>query len=316
MTSKTALYTRQLDNLKSDFSILDAYLKDPSVSDIMINPDGKLFIKGSEGRCNTDKIVDSETTRRIILSTAAMLGVTVNSEQPTLAGVIPSYNCRIQGFIEPRTTAPSLVIRRPSNRVFTLLDYVMDDRLNKKHNDIIYEALMTRKNILIGGGTGTGKTTFLNALINEVAVHRSTDRFYIVEDTPEINCKASDYISVLSDPIHTVESVRDALRSCPDRIVFGELRHGDTALEFLKALNTGHPGGFATVHADSAPKMLNRIVDLISEAIAGRVSYSFIAETVNYCVFLSNEPGRGPYVKELIEVSPVVDGEKFNVSIL
>ena len=142
--------------------------------------------------------------------------------------------------------------------------------LTEAHADELRAAAIERRNILISGGTGSGKTTLANALLAEPAF--ADDRVFLIEDTPELQCSAWDVVPVLTrrfpKPITVVDLVRDALRMRPDRIIIGEMRDGSAALETLKAWNTGHPGGLSTIHANSAEEALTRLADLLSEVTA------------------------------------------------
>lgn len=303
---------RQMENLYAEIDVIGKLLKDPRVSDILINSDGKVWTRSSGvGRSFTGIVVDSETVRRIILSTASLISKDLTPDYPVLEGVIPGYGYRIQAYIEPWAEAPFLSIRKPTEKVFTLVDYLNDGRITLAQQGALWEAIETRKNIMISGGTGTGKTSILNALINEVAIRCPQHRLFIVEDTPEIKCMVEDYTSLVVPAEHSVDAVRGALRSNPDRIIFGELRYGNTALDYLKASNTGHPGSFATVHSDNAYRTLPRIVSLIQESITGSVDYGFVADAINVIVHLESEPNFGPRVVELLEVIPNVVGGKF-----
>ena len=128
-----------------------------------------------------------------------------------------------------------------------------------------------RKNILIGGGTGSGKSTLTNAIIDKMTEYTPNDRFYIVEDVPELQCNAHDKTMISVNPVHAAEAVRTALRWTPDRIIFGEVRYGEVANELLKAWNTGHTGNVTTIHADSCASMLMRMEDLLREVIPGTI---------------------------------------------
>lgn len=148
-----------------------------------------------------------------------------------------------------------------------------------------------RRNILISGGTGSGKTTLANALLAEPAF--AGDRVFLVEDTAELQCSAWDCVAVLTRrhprPIGVVDLVRDALRMRPDRIVVGEIRDGAAALETLKAWNTGHPGGLSTLHANSAEEALQRLEDLLLEVVAEPPRRS-LAQAVDLIAHLRRTP--------------------------
>jgi type IV secretion system protein TrbB len=151
-----------------------------------------------------------------------------------------------------------------------------------------FEAIASHANILIGGGTGSGKTTFANALLKVIA-ERTEDRVHIIEDTPELQCEVRNKLQVLvQPPVYTWQrAVMDAMRYRPDPIVVGEVRDG-SALELLKAWNTGHPGGMATIHANDTSAMLDRICQLIEEVVypAPRL---LVAQTVNVCVHIRRD---------------------------
>lgn len=312
-SNSTLVLDRQLSNLHNDIKILVPYLDDPEVSDIMINPDGKLFFrKPLRGRFNSNIVVPQEVTRRILNAVAHMIGKTIDADNPRLAAVIPEYECRLHGLVPPITLGPSLCIRKPLQSVPSLIDYVNSGRMAGAHYDAILDAIINHSNIMIGGGTGTGKTTLLNSILNEIHIQFNNERFFIVEDTPEIKCIAPDVVPCVVPSNETVEAVRDALRENPDRIIFGELRYGDTALEFIKALNTGHPGGCATLHCDSSLRLLPRLMDLIAESVRGVVQPSFLSETINICIYLENVPGIGPKITDVLMVNKETHGGKYS----
>jgi type IV secretion system protein VirB11 len=308
MAEQQSLYQRQLSNLDHDLRPIMAELLDPRVTDIMVNPGGKLWTKKfGEMTCYSGRSLDRESVLRIIMSTAALIEKKVTKDQWNLTGVIPKYNARIEAFIEPTVSSPTFCLRKPTMLALALDDYVRDGRLSALHEKVIAQAVTERANILVGGGTGTGKTTFLNALISEVARARPDDRLYLVEDTPEINCQARNFVSLVVGPNESIKAVRSALRYKPDRIIFGELRYGEVALEWLKASSTGHPGGMCTVHADSATRMLPRMRDLLLECFSGAVPLNIIYEAIGLCVYLQDIPGFGPRVVEVARVQPSLD---------
>ncbi|HBY43107.1 MAG TPA: P-type conjugative transfer ATPase TrbB, partial [Brevundimonas sp.] len=170
-------------------------------------------------------------------------------------------------------------------------------------------AARDRLNILISGGTGSGKTTLANAVLAEPAF--AGDRVFLIEDTPELQCSAWDVVSVVTrrqpKAIGVADLVRDALRMRPDRIVIGEMRDGAAALETLKSWNTGHPGGLSTVHANSAIEALRRMEDLIGE-VASQVPHRMIGEAVK-CVVHIRRTSSGRRVEAVVEVLGYADGD-------
>lgn len=236
----------------------------------MANPDGRLVVDTlGEGRRDTGERLSSEARERVIRLVAEHVGETVTRDDPRLAGVLPSGE-RFQGFLPPVTAHPAFSIRKKPPVIWRLDDYVAQGILQPGQAETLREAAKARRNVLISGGTGSGKTTLANAVLAEPAF--AGDRVFLVEDTPELQCAAWDLIPVLTRrhpvPIGVVDLVRDALRMRPDRIVVGEMRDGAAALETLKAWNTGHPGGLSTLHANSAREAILRLEDLLQEVVA------------------------------------------------
>ncbi|GHU78537.1 hypothetical protein FACS189462_3370 [Spirochaetia bacterium] len=153
---------------------------------------------------------------------------------------------------------------------------------------------------MIGGGTGSGKTTFTNACIEKMREFTPDDRFYIIEDTPELQCKSKNKTQVYIRPEQATQAIRTALRWCPKRIIFGEVRSGIVAVELLEAWNTGHSGNVTTLHADSAASMMSRLIGMLREVITGTIPD--LSTTIQLCVHLSSKQGFGPYVDEIISV--------------
>jgi type IV secretion system protein VirB11 len=163
------------------------------------------------------------------------------------------------------------------------------------------KAVIDRKNILVAGGTSSGKTTLANALLAEVA--QQDERVILIEDTRELQCTAPDCVALRTKAgvVSLADLVRSTLRLRPDRIIVGEVR-GPEALDMLKAWNTGHPGGIATVHANSAESALYRLEQLIQEVVT-TVPRRLIAEAIDTIVFIS---GRG--IARRIETITQLDG--------
>ncbi len=267
--------------------VLDA-LADAHVVEILANPDGRLVLdRIGSGRFDTGVRLEPEARERVVRLVADYVGDPVTRENPRLAGVLPATGERFQGFLPPVTAAPAFSIRKRPAVIWTLDDYVRDGVMTEAQAEVLREAVRRRRNLLISGGTGSGKTTLANALLAEPAF--ANDRVFLIEDTPELQCSAWDLVATLTRRhpvvIGVVDLVRDALRMRPDRIVVGEMREGSAALETLKAWNTGHPGGLSTIHANSAGEALTRLEDLLAE-VGSPLATRVIASAVNTIVHI------------------------------
>jgi len=271
-----------------------AALSDPLVVEVVVNPDGRLILdRVGTGRADTGAALEPDARERVIRLIADYVGEPVTRETPRLAGVLPVTGERFQGILPPVTAAPAFSIRKRPAMIWTLDDYVRDGVVTRDQAEGLRAAVRDRRNLLISGGTGSGKTTLANALLAEPAF--ANDRVFLIEDTPELQCSAWDLVAALTRrhpvAIGVVDLVRDALRMRPDRIVVGEMREGSAALETLKAWNTGHPGGLSTIHANSAAEALSRLEDLLAE-VGSPLPARVIAKTVNVIVHIRREPHR------------------------
>jgi type IV secretion system protein VirB11 len=288
---------RLMDNFFDDILPLRKYLDDPGVTDIFVTGSGEIIVKiFGKGKVFTGEFMSPSKTRGIILSAANLLNKPLDplGGVPKLEAVIPKpLSARLTGLLPPWTASPELTIRKPPKQIFPLEDYVEKGRLKQDEYDLICRYIKERKNILAGGGTGSGKSTFTNAVLKKMVEYTPDDRFYIVEDVPELQCEARDKTQIEVNPKHAAEAVRTALRWTPDRIIFGEVRYGEVANELIKAWNTGHTGNITTVHADSCASMLARIEDLLREEIKGLIPD--LSSAVHLCVHLTGTKN-GPLV--------------------
>lgn len=276
------------------------FLEDPSIVEVMLNPDGRLWIdRLSEGLSDTGERLSPADGERIIRLVAHHVGAEVHNGAPRLSAELPETGERFEGLLPPVVAAPTFAIRKPAVAVFTLDDYVAAGIIAGGQAEALRLAVAARKNILVAGGTSTGKTTLTNALLAEVA--KTSDRVVLIEDTRELQCAAPNLVALRTkDGVASLsELVRSSLRLRPDRIPIGEVR-GAEALDLLKAWGTGHPGGVGTIHAGSAIGALRRLEQLIQEAVV-TVPRALIAETIDLVAVLS---GRGS-LRRLAELSRV-----------
>ncbi|MGM3386900.1 P-type conjugative transfer ATPase TrbB [Stutzerimonas stutzeri] len=275
-------------------------LDDVDVAEVMLNPDGRLWIdRLSGGRQEIGTLSPSEA-ERIVRLVAANMGHAVNGARPLLSAELPETGERFEGVLPPASPAPAFAIRKRAVQTLTLDRYVEHRVITSGQRDVLREAVRERKNILIAGGTSSGKTTLANALLAEVA--GTGDRVLVLEDTVELQCTARDQVCLraISDVVTMKDLVRSTLRLRPDRIVVGEVR-GAEALDLVKAWGTGHPGGIATIHAGSGHGALLRLEQLILE-VALAAPRALIAEAVNLVVVLTGR-GCARRVQEMVWVS-------------
>ena len=265
------------------------FLEDPAVVEVMLNPDGRLWVdRLSEGLSDTGERLSPADGERIVRLVAHHVGAEVHPRSPRVSAELPDSGERFEGLLPPVVAAPAFAIRKPAVAVFSLDDYVAANIMTTDQAVILRQAVASRANILVAGGTSTGKTTLTNALLAEVA--KTADRVVIIEDTRELQCAAPNLVAMRTkDGVATLsELVRSSLRLRPDRIPIGEVR-GSEALDLLKAWGTGHPGGIGTIHAGSGIGALRRLEQLIQEAVI-TVPRALIAETIDLVAVLS---GRG-----------------------
>ena len=283
--------------------VIAGALADRLVVEVMVNPDGKIWVdRIGEGRSWTGELLAPADADRILRLLADHVGEVVTRDNPRISATLPITGERFQGAFMPVVASPAFAIRKRPEVVFTLDEYVGEGIMTARHAEVIREAAVARQNILIVGGTGSGKTTLANAILAEPAFSR--DRVILIEDTAELQCSAQDKIQMLTKrtdpPVTMTDLVRDTLRLRPDRIIIGEVRDG-SALDLLKAWNTGHPGGLATIHANSALEGLTRLEDLIGE-VTQRIPYRAIAQAINVLIYIERT-ARGRRVQAVSRVT-------------
>ena len=287
--------------------IILKHLHDDKVIEIMLNPDGKLVIDYLGGdKIVTNDIIPISQASRILKLIATHSETIVTSEQPSLAAELPIKKSRFQGWLPPVVSQASFAIRKRAVKIFTLDDYVKNKIITEKIQTNLIAAIKNKKNIIVIGGTGSGKTTFSNALLAEMS--KSDDRILILEDLPELQCSSKDHVAmVTTSQVSMRDLVKGSLRMRPDRIIVGEVRDG-TALDLLKAWNTGHPGGLCTIHANSAKGGVNRLRDLMLEAVEN-IPNSLITEAVDILVFIERTKNGSRKIKDIVELTGVKNNE-------
>lgn len=330
-TSVEPLFVRLEAKLKRELGeVVLQLLSARDTEDIVLNPDSSLWVK----RMNTDfQRVGSMAPAQAasaLNTIAAWKGTVMNHDRPVLETELPLDGSRFEGIVCPVVRNPIFAIRLRPKQIFTVADYESTGILSRKndarnrtrsrmsfaeavrgieHADVIRAAIQSRKNILVVGATGSGKTTLINAILDELSRIAPGDRVVSIEDTTELQCSVPNYVDLRAvGGVSMLDCLRACMRLKPTRIVVGEVR-GAEAHAMLKAWNTGHPGGAATVHANDALSGLIRMESLVSEATSAP-QQALIAEAIDLVVFVDQEPSlqAGRKVREVMVVSGYHDG--------
>jgi len=281
-------------------SLVAAALDDPDVVEVLLNPDGTLWIdRLSSGRAPMGASLSAADGERIIRLVAAHVRAEVHAGKPLLSAELPETGERFEGVLPPAAPGPAFALRKRAVGVIGLDRYIADGILGVEQAAFLRQAVRERQNLLIAGGTSSGKTTLANALLAEIAA--TGDRVLVLEDTVELQCAARDHVPLRTLPgaVSMTELVRATMRLRPDRVIVGEVRGGE-ALDLVKVWGTGHPGGIATVHAGSAHGALLRLEQLILE-VAVHPPRALIAEAVNIVVFIAGR-GRARRIQNIVRV--------------
>lgn len=285
--------------------------------EIIANPDGRVWIeRAGAGRMSAGFALGPMETERAIRLVATLTGSEVTREKPIVSAELPPRGERFEGVLPPVARAPCFAIRKPAARILTLSDFVRAGIATDLQQALLATAVASRANIIIAGGTGSCKTTLANALLAEIAT--LNERIVILEDTRELQCAAEDVVALRTQPgsVSLSDLVRSTLRLRPDRIIVGEVR-GPEALDLLKAWNTGHPGGIATLHANSARAALARLEQLAMEASTSPPT-ALIAEAVDLIVFIERGGPSGRRISDIYAPSrgegPDAHGTRANSS--
>jgi type IV secretion system protein VirB11 len=277
-----------------------AFLNDGGVTEVMLNDDGRVWTFGRGGAVDTGVTMSAARSISFLGTVASFYGKTIHAANTVIAEVLPIDGSRINGVIPPTVEMPSFNIRKKATRIFTLGEYVAQNRMTDGDYEIICDAIRERKNFLVVGATGSGKTTLTNAILHEINAINPDHRIISMEDTAELQIPQENKVRMYSDDNTPMQKLLfSAMRQKPDRIIIGEIRNS-AALDLLKSWNTGHPGGVTTLHANSCMEALSRLEMLILEAVPNPLQ-RLIGQAVGLVIYI--EPlSTGPTVTEIMEV--------------
>ena len=302
---------------------LTKFLEDDSIIEINLNQDGYLWIERfGEGRTKTNFKISPRKARGILEVVADFNNAEITYKDPIISSVLPKGE-RITGIIADSVAhAPIFAIRKRSKMRFELSYYVETGVITEEQKQYIEKQIENKRNILIVGGTSSGKTTFGNACIQHLENIEKrkgqSERIAVIEEIPELICNCSN---VLRLTVYKYAEAIDLLRACmrltPDRIIYGELRKGIEAIELLKAWNSGHDGGISTIHASSGIGALEKMEQYLGE-IAGidiNSQRRLIGNSVNVVVALAKTDDFKRRVTEIVEVNGYdYDQKKYNIN--
>lgn len=296
-------YVKLYNDLGKD---IISFLRDNDINEIMLNPDGSLWVDRTSNGLSRVGFINRMKAYSILNSVAGINNFIVSPQNPLLEAELPFYQelkgQRFTGQVPPIVSAPSFTLRKRSEIVYSLNDYIETSRLTSYQANILSELVINRQNILVCGGPGSGKTTVTNALISEAVKADENQRFVILEDTPELQCNAAHKTSMISSiNVNMTALLRTTMRMRPDRILVGEVR-GAECLDMLKAWNTGCPGGICTIHANGSKEAIQRILDLTMESNLSSPPISLVSHTINAIVSVTRKGSQKGFISEIIKV--------------
>lgn len=278
-----------INRLGSD---LCALLNDTSVLEIMLNCDGSLFVE-KNGFISKIGFISSVKAHSVIRTMATIFDTEISYKNSIVSGHMPFFNARFEGVLPPLVKAPSFTIRKHHKDLLTIDTLILKNMLTYNEASFLRKSIKERRSIIVAGATSSGKTTLVNALINEIQSICPNDRIISIEDTPELLITQANHINLFTTDTSDMSLLlKESLRMRPDRIVVGEVR-GAEALDLIDAMSTGHKGGLCTVHAGSIDQTLMRLVLLISRhKNAPRFIEPFLVSALDLIVQLENKPTR------------------------
>lgn len=299
--------------------IITDYLQAETTTEIMANPDGSVWIEDLQKGMFSSGLILSENERyRVINAVATACDTECTWDKPELAANLPGSGYRFQAVIPPIAAAPSFTVRKSAVMQFSLEDYVAGGQLTQAQAALIRQAAQEKKNFLVVGGTSSGKTTFANSILAEICQPGEQGifpRVLLLEDARELRSPSPNTVSLTTNHkagIAMVHLLRICMRYNPTRIILGEVRDGRAALELLKALNSGHPGGCTTIHADSAQKGLRKLLQYLGEEIKNPQP-ELVADAIDIIVYLEKTPA-GRKVKEILQLNGLDEFGRFELS--
>ena len=279
--------------------------------EVMLNPDGRLWQERLGEEMKVIGTMDRHKAEAMIRVVASTLNQTITPDNPILDNAeFPLDGSRFSAALPPVVSAPTFCLRRRASKVFSMADYVASRTMTEQQKDVLCRTISEHKNIIVIGGTSSGKTTLTNALIGEMVRQNPKERIFIFEDTQEVQCNGENALFFhTTDDVPMSRLLMLSLRMRPDRICVGEVRNA-YALDLMDCWNTGHDGGVATIHATNAERGLSRLASLISRnPFRPAVIEEVIGESVQRIVFIKKTP-EGRRIQTILSVDGYAKARK------
>jgi P-type conjugative transfer ATPase TrbB len=320
--NRTDEYTKTLDRkLRYEFgSGICALLDDPRVIEIMLNApkgsvkDGELWVERLGEEMEMFGVMSFSQAENLMRTIASCHNLQITSDSPILECELPFWGSRFTGVVPPVVTHPTFAIRKKAVAIFTLADYVEKGIMSQAQREAIQGAVLSRENIVVAGGVGSGKTTLINAVIHYISDVFPNERPFVLEDTRELQCSAENRVMMKTAEdlgVDMTRLVKTTLRLRPDWLLVGEIRDG-VAFDLLIGWNSGHPGA-VTVHANSAYSALLKM-ELLASLASEAPLQGMIGQVVNWVVFIEKHNG-SRRIKEVMRVHGY-DGVKYQTESL
>lgn len=244
--------------------LIAAAFNEPLVTEIMLNENGQVFVEHQELGMFAIGKMEAQPAQNALRTLSTLMGQDINPFCPIISGDLTPQNARFEGLLPPLVSNPVFAIRRHQEKIRSLQDLVSLGSLTPDQGLILSEFMKTPSSILISGATGSGKTSLVDTLLDQLYQQKPQERVITIEDTKELAIRKGNYVHLVGNgKVELSTLVRSALRLRPDRIVVGEVR-GPEALDLVDALTTGHSGGIATIHAGTPQQALKRLCLLVS----------------------------------------------------
>ena len=291
-------------------------LNDSRTVEVMLNADGRLWCERLGQGMECLGTFPAARAEAIIKTVAGFHRKEITRQSPYLDGEFPLDGSRFAAQIPPIVPAPTFAIRKRALAVYRLKQYVEQGIMTARQRDVLLTAITARRNILVVGGTGSGKTTLVNALIDTMMSTFPHLRMFIFEDTAEIQCRADNCVQYHTTVEVTMATLlKISMRMRPDTILVGEVR-GPEALDLLMAWNSGHEGGIATLHANHARAGLSKLALYISmNQDYPKPIEPLIAEAVQVVVHITR-CAEGRRVDDILEVQGYEQGQYITRSLI